>query len=636
MAIFEKRHSRGLRGTPAQKGVASKFGAATRGVSSDAEMAAKAPAGFNVLNNHIANPLYDADSRYPGAGSSAASWAGFTCTDEDYNRGDDAFYPIRITSNEQAGGSNSMLNIALSGSVPAGDSLTIRVSFTRTDNLVKTMDFEFTETSTTTKFKNTAGTLSNGDYNDVSFSFIKHNGIENNGGSFYFNTFYIIHSIDTSQTGGQFFYGGADNQNGLWTIPSATKAHPARKLSINGNGSSWIYNQMPANWKHYNSLYISDTFGEWDTLLRKKFLRERKFENEFRDIADMNTPAGVSANTGYEIGPNQRRIIEISGSNGRATDSRTQDWSPPANQQNTEDRGYFRSFPDIAMFSLTKSALVSGRDSKGGAGQNRIEHVDGFVKQSALQSIYIPNSPIKAHYCKYGAFVQAPANKLFRNGKNFGAIQVSQDRGGGFNDTPLAANNEREVYGDSIWFVNKEQRIAGHFPSQEINSFGGIGNSPETRFTQYNWNGLASAYQATASAVDSNQSPIIKAQNNVVAGHSWPSGYRYPTRLSITGITYDDTPYREFKQVERTWYGLGGNGLLHKTDMSPGHANAVQHQKQIPYLLYELCFYEHSDNLTSRNFGGSGAGQWNRSPGAIRFFCPYVKFFGRHDTPIEP
>ena len=52
MAIFEKRHSRGLRGTPAQKGVASKFGAATRGVSSDAEMAAKAPAGFNVLNNH--------------------------------------------------------------------------------------------------------------------------------------------------------------------------------------------------------------------------------------------------------------------------------------------------------------------------------------------------------------------------------------------------------------------------------------------------------------------------------------------------------------------------------------------------------------------------------------------------------
>ena len=72
------------RGLQASKGVASAKGAATRGVSSEAEMAAKAPAGANILNNHVKNPLLDQDARYPGAGGRVEDWAGYTATFPTY------------------------------------------------------------------------------------------------------------------------------------------------------------------------------------------------------------------------------------------------------------------------------------------------------------------------------------------------------------------------------------------------------------------------------------------------------------------------------------------------------------------------------------------------------------------------
>jgi len=72
MALFDKRHGRGKPGPHASKGVAKSSGAATFGVSSEAEMAAKAPIGPKIANNHISNPTFSADGAYPAAQNSHA------------------------------------------------------------------------------------------------------------------------------------------------------------------------------------------------------------------------------------------------------------------------------------------------------------------------------------------------------------------------------------------------------------------------------------------------------------------------------------------------------------------------------------------------------------------------------------
>lgn len=67
MAGFDKRHGKGKRGPHITRGVAKASGAATFGVSSEAEMAAKAPIGPKIANNHISNPTFSADGAYPAA-----------------------------------------------------------------------------------------------------------------------------------------------------------------------------------------------------------------------------------------------------------------------------------------------------------------------------------------------------------------------------------------------------------------------------------------------------------------------------------------------------------------------------------------------------------------------------------------
>lgn len=636
MAIFEKRLTRGRgKGQVASKFSATKKGNATLGVSSDAEMAAKAPAGANIPKNHLENALFTADSRYPGAGSTAVSWAGFSCTDDDFNRGAGAFYPIRITSNEQAGQSNGGLNIGLSGSVPAGDSLTIRVTFSGDSVPDNTRDFTFTEQTATTKFKSTAG-LTIGDYNLVAFSFIEHNGVANNGGTFYFNNFFIVHSIDTSQTGGQNQYGGAYNQSGTWTIPQNDLGHPNPQISVNGTGSFWYKNVMPSSWLHYNSIYFSDDTGVWDTAFRKKWLRHRKFGNDYRDIREHNDSSPGSNNVGYTLGPLQRRIIELSGTDGgRLTDTKTQNWSPPAGET-TIDRGYYRSYPDIAMWGLTTDSL---RSSPTGAiaGKNNINEIDGWVKHSCQQSVRIPEN---ANYIKYGAYVRCPANSPFRR-KNFAAIEVSQDRGAGIQNSPEYPNNDREVWGDSIRFVEKQYAPSADNVVLQGPGFSITGGSPSVhppliqhtdspKRTQYNWNGLASIYDDSPSA-----SEIASNINNI--GPHWPRGYRYPTKLNVDGIIYHDTPYRDFKLVEREWRGYHVSpsapyqGLRLPSDMSPSHTYYAKHVKQVKYLKYELCFYE-----WSRNFSGVAPETHpDYKSGKVQFFCPYVLFFGANDTPLD-
>ena len=696
------------RGLQASKGVASSSGAATRGVSSEAEMAAKAPAGANIPNNLIKNPLYADDARYPGAGGRTEEWAGFNASfSADSPAGEIGTLPL--TYNSTSAGTirvygmpgnlteNLRFRVTLQNEAYPNNTieLTKDIVYTTSDSqsapfnravTIETADFPDGAVSTFTKGGGTgdaslrAGTytkvdadnyrfgtsnfyfrrvnniwqfredgegsyaVANGaadfpwtsdwsgtdgatftftnfaysqDFNSVLFTLLKADGSvkpTSTTGRNYFQLFNLdffpssgggnpTESIGYGVFGGavlttEDYLGGTEYQK-LEVRDDSEFGHPNVKSSVNGIGSTWKGNRMPQHWLHYNSLYVSGSTSEFDTFCGKRFYRHRKFDDEFLDIAAKNSVTSISDGA-YELGPDQRRIVELFGSTGRIT-ARADDID--------------KSYPDIPTWGLTHGTLSSS---------SNISNVNSWVKHSICQSVKIPEGAVSS---KYGAYVQVPVNPSqvgplsgggvglggsFR-GNNFGAIQISQDFGEGEGAVP-SNTNTRFVRGDSIRFA-KETTQSGLPPTT-------IG-SETLNFVQYNWNGLATIHDASASA-----SSIESGINNTIPVH--PHGFRYPTNIQTTGITLNDYDYREFKFVEREWKradqpGYAASGWYQESNLS-SYDSPIEsihidtYKKQIPYLQLELIFYEHSGNLfniSSTNDHGD----------SIRFFCPYIQFF---------
>lgn len=700
------------RGLQASKGVATSSGAATRGVSSEAEMAAKAPAGANIPNNLIKNPLYADDARYPSAGGRTEEWAGFNAsftTDAGLGIG-----TLPLTYNSTSTGSirvngmpgnlteNLIIRVTLQNEVYPNNTVELvkDIVYTTSDSVtapffrsvnIETADFPDGAVNTFTKgggasdaeardgtytrvdadnyrfatssyyfrrvnniwqfredgegsyaeanaaadfpwtsdWSGTNGatfTFTNfaysQDFNSVIFTLLKADGSVkptgiDSGGSTpnIFNLFDLdffpssgggnpTESTAYGVFGGAVMttkdYLGSDFQE-LQVRDDSEFGHPTVKSSVNGIGSTWKGNRMPQHWLHYNSLYVSGSTAEFDTFCGKRFYRHRKFDDEFLDIAAKNSVTSISSGA-YELGPNQRRIVELFGSTGRIT-ARAGDID--------------KSYPDIPTWGLTHGTLSSS---------SNITDVNSWVKHSICQSVKIPEGAVSS---KYGAYVQVPVNPnqagplsgggvglggSFR-GNNFGAIQISQDFGEGEGAVP-SNTNKRFVRGDSIQFAKTTTQSA--LPSTTI-------GSETLNYVQYNWNGLATIHDASAST-----SSIESGINNSIPVH--PHGFRYPTNIQTTGTTLNDYDYREFKFVEREWKradqaGYAASGWYQESNLIPfdspsndGDLHVDTYKKQIPYLQLELIFYEHSANLYSEN-------PTNDHGDSIRFFCPYIQFF---------
>lgn len=698
MAIFEKLHGRGKRGTHAQVGVAQIGGSATLGVSSEAEMAAKAPAGANIPNNLIKNPLYADDARYPGAGGRTEEWAGFNATfSTDAGEG---IGTLPLTYNSTSTGSirvngmpgnlteNLIIRVTLQNEAYPNNTVEVvkDITYTTSDSesapfnrsvSIETADFPDGAVSTFTKGGGVddaslrAGTYTrvdadnytytsnsnfkfnrqvNGkwtfredgegsyaiansaadfpwtsdwsgtdgatftftnfvysqDFNSVIFTLLKADGsvkpTSTTGGN-YFNVFNLdffesngsgnpTEAVGYGVFGGaimttQTYLGGTEYQK-LEVRDDSEFGHPNVKSSVNGIGSTWKGNRMPQHWLHYNSLYVSGSTSEFDTFCGKRFYRHRKKGNEFLDIASQNSVTSISDGA-YELGPDQRRIVELFGSTGRIT-ARADDID--------------KSYPDIPIWGLTHGTLSSS---------SNISNVNSWVKHSICQSVKIPEGAVSS---KYGAYVQVPVNPNQPGpdgsfvGNNFGAIQISQDFGEGEGAIP-SNTNTRFVRGDSIRFAKESTQSA--LPSTTV-------SSTTLNYVQYNWNGLATIHDASASA-----SSIESGINNTIPVH--PHGFRYPTNIQTTGITLNDYDYREFKLVEREWKradqaGYAASGWYQESDLVPADEpiHIDTYKKQIPYLQLELIFYEHSIQV-------AGTNPTNDDGDSIRFFCPYIQFF---------
>ena len=597
------------RGLQASKGVASSSGAATRGVSSEAEMAAKAPAGANIPNNHIKNPLYDNDNRYPGAGGRVEDWAGYSMIGSSF--------PTYTNS----GTNNITLSFRVTPGGFEGPSNSFRFKVTLQDeaypNTTKTITKQFSIYSGMSQSSPTALQLNinpsdiNGlgvtsqTFNSIIFTLLDGNGFTLPGDRAAIDVFSI--SFDTP--GGIHYLEGWNVFGGAVLTPGSVSGqdyvelkipndssfgHTVPKSCVNGAiGSTWKGNRLPRYWQHYCSLYTSGSEADYDTFFGKRFYRHRKFDNEYKDIAAENEPTTFTID-GYNIGPIQRRIIEIFGSSGRITE-RADDIT--------------RSYPDIPIWGLSRTAIDSSLN---------ITNCDGWVKHSMCQSVKIPDG---AASLKYGAYVQVPKTNLpgpisgggvglggSFAGHNFGAIAISQDYGEGEGAVP-SGTNERFVRGDYVRFATTNTQTHALPPQDYV--------ATNLDFTQYNWNGLATIHDASATAED-----IESGLNETVPTH--PHGFRYPTKIVSTGTTKDDWDYREFKLVERTWSNWYSASDLDDTDT---HYNT--HLKQIPYLQLELIFYEDHANMLS--FTPTGA-----ETGAIRFFCPYVQFYDSGGNIITP
>ena len=281
--------------------------------------------------------------------------------------------------------------------------------------------------------------------------------------------------------------------NPLWdadsAYPGAQNSHGRDKSSLNGQGSDFTDNYTPASWKRYCAIYTSPSITDYQTLLNNYFLRSRKKDDIFQDLAQEhpdNDPQVSIVNDRYMIGPNQPRILGLYGASGYLN-----------SRNNDPDRGY----ADIAVYSQVNGTIDSSTTHSEGK---------GWVKHSYYQHVPIPSDAVTV---RYGAYVQCPSFDSFDT-NNFGAIQVSQCTAKG--DTTTS------VYGDGVFIKNSGDTI----PNPALSVTGAQ--------AQYSWNG------PTARKVPLNV-------NMVHAGD-----FRWPGTISTSGTTLSAEDYRDFKLITRT------------------------------------------------------------------------------------
>jgi len=641
MSIPHEHTNKTLVQNLATKGGATKNVTATFAVASEAEQAAKSPISGAENKNFIQNALFDQDARYPGAGGRVESWAGFSASPLDANGNATGTYPIiyqvgvgtkgirvRGMPGGQGDAKNFILRVTLQNTAYPGTSYSITkdVVYTSSD----TGSAPFYRTVTISDADITAlGIGTTATFQSVIFTLLKSDGTTKPGVATSLLSFEIAFQGTTSGTKvieRYDIYGGSTITPGTYFTESfvtlrvpddSLYGHTNTKASSNSIGSFWAGNRMPNHWKHYCGLYCHAQAGNnYDTFFGKRFYRIRKNKNEYEDIASMHSPTTADGDGGYNLGPNQPRFIEMFPSNGRIT--ARDDATQPQDNIN-------RSYPDITTIGLSDgvpSSLVGSGSWQSNPGNN-----DQWVKHSVSQSVKIPDGAVAV---SYGAYVQVPVDPGFPGGpgggnetgfkgKNFAAIQISQDYGEGEGAVPDITTNSRFVRGDAI-------RIA---PNNYVSSgLPDVNRSVTGTEAQYIWNGLATTYSASASASD------IET-NNTNTGNVHPHGFRYPTHIDITGAPEEnETGYRDFKLVRRTWKradqtGYSASGWYQSSDLDDTDTHYNTYLKQIPYLQLELILYEHRANLTEIQ-------PEDGAVGAVRFFNPFIQFFDSSDNIISP
>lgn len=610
----------------ARKGGAAKNSVATLASASDAEQAAKSPIDGPANKNYIQNALFDQDARYPCAGGRVESWAGFSAAPLNQYGQPTGTYPIiyqvgtgtkEIRVQGMPGGSgdnkNFILRVTLQNTSYPGTSYTITKDIPYTSSDTGTSPF-YRSASISDADITALGIGTTATFQSVIFTILNSDGTTRPGVNKSLNCFQIAFQGTTGGTKvveRYDIYGGSTITPGTFFTDSfvalrvpndSLYGHPLTKASSNGIGSFWAGNRMPNHWKHYCGLYCHAQVGNnYDTFFGKRFYRIRKNKNAYEDIASLHSPTSADGNGGYNLGPNQGRFIEIFPSGGRIT----------ARDDATQDQNFMnRSYPDITTLGLTVGPPSTTQNASSWFVG------DMWVKHSVSQSVKIPTGAVSA---KYGAHVQVPidtnigpsgpgnTNPTGLLGSNFGAIQISQDYGEGEGAAPSATTNSRFVRGDAI-------RITAN----NSLTYPNINTTLTGTTAQYNWNGLATVYSASATAEQ------IEA-NNTNTANVHPHGFRYPTQVNITGQAVVEDDYREFKLVERTWKradqtGYSDSGWYQASDLDDTETHYNTYIKQLPYLQIELIHYEHRANLGSVTPNTS-------AQGAIRFFNPFIQFF---------
>lgn len=618
----------------ARKGGAAKNAVATLASASEAEQAAKSPIAGVTDKNFIKNSLFDQDQHYPGAGGRVEDWAGFSASPlQQDGTTPTTTYPITYTvasgskyiqiSGMPGGATSSdrnfIVRITLQNTAYPGTSYTISKDITYTSSDPTSAPFLRTATISDVDIL-ALGIGNTATFQSVIFTILDANGNPKPGSETRLLAFEIaFYGTDNGKKPIERYniYGGATIASGSFmgvtpyselAVPDdSLYGHPYTKASVNGVGSTWNGNRMPAEWRHYCGLYCHALAGNnYDTFFGKRFYRIRKNKNEYEDIASLHSPTTASADGGYDLGPLQSRFIEIFPSGGLIT--KRDDATVP--QTNAT-----RTFPDISAVGLhTDATFTTSWTAR-----------DKWIKHSVCQSVKIPDN---AAYCEYGAYVQVPQDPAAGPGGpnggfaqlssyNFVSIQCSQDYGPGLNETP-SATNPRVIRGDAIRIISNSIGTASKLAASPVLITSDV--------ARYNWNGLASVYNPslTESVIDANL-------NN--QGPNYTNGFRWPTTVAYTAGNFDVEDYTEFKFVGRSWSTYSFNntqsGWYKESDLSSslsGESYWPTIQKQLKYLQLELIHYEYRrDNIDPTPVGGKA-----------RFFNPSIQFFDSNNNIISP
>lgn len=345
--------------------------------------------------------------------------------------------------------------------------------------------------------------------------------------------------------------------------PAAQQAHGQDKSALNGRGATFNNTILPQYWNHYCSLYTGSS--SFNTLLNNYFLRNQKFDTDYRDIAAEIPPAyarGDNGNDQYEIGPNQDRVLGLYGNSGYIT-----------SRNNNADRKY----GDIPIY---------GHSTAVPDGNTTLADGEGWVKHSYYQIVDVPSN---ATGCRFGAYVQCPSFDSFDT-KNFGAIEIVQ--AGAPSGGAATESHTRTVRGDAITFSNSAHNISSTV--------------------------LTPNYSKTGDDAKFNYTGIAPSQSGDYP--SYPVDFLWPSEINSFGSgaldfggvqgaasSQSDSDYRDFKLVDRV-FGGSGQFILNEN-------NDAAYSK----LKFELSFYENTANVASA-VGSTGSG-------SIRFYCPFIQFY---------